>query len=88
MKDNTASIKYMDYFIPPNTIEVDEILYSNRGSPVMMWGDYVEFVQQFKEHSRIKIVSAFSPKDNLASKISNLIEKLFENTGLIPLEIS
>lgn len=87
MKVNT-SIKYMDYFIPSNTIEVDEILSLNKNSPVMIGRNYNEFVQQFKEQSRIEIVSAFDPKDNLAGIISNMVDKLFETTGIKPSEIT
>ncbi len=86
MRMNT-SIKYMDYYIPPKNITVEEILAMNTNNSMISGKSYEEFSKQFKEESGLRNVSVFDLKDNLTEIVSSMVEKLFKTTGIKPSEI-
>ncbi|HHV30576.1 hypothetical protein [Acetivibrio mesophilus] len=83
-----TSIKYMDYFIPQTSITVEEVIAKSEEKHIIPGDNIEEFCKQFKRESRIDEVSSFAQEDDLIKIITEMVERLFCDTGIDPSEVS
>lgn len=82
-----ASISYMDYYIPPNKVSVDEVLELNKDTIMDTNISFEQYKQDFKEQSGIKRVSVFAQDADIIGQVSQMMDKLFKTTNINASEI-
>lgn len=82
-----CSIKYLDYFIPDNWIDVEEILKLNRGHPSIKSRDMQEVIQDFKENTHLQKISIFEESVPIYLIVEKMVQKMLAETRIDPVKI-
>ena len=72
----------MDYFLPQQTINVEEVLSLNDETILKQNITMDDFVQNFKTQSGLDKISSFSSSDSLPDILSGMVSKMFQTTGI------
>ena len=70
------SIEYLDYYIPDNYIDIEDILKMNCDNEDINAIGYVNYLQQFKDKTHFEKVSVFKYEDEFLICLEKMIEKM------------
>lgn len=81
------SIEYLDYYIPDNYIDTEDILKMNCDNEDINAIGYVNYLQQFMDKTHLEKVSVFKDEDEFLICLEKMLEKMLSNLDIDPLRI-
>ena len=87
MGPRMSSIRYLDYHIPENSVSVDELLSINGENPFIQEMGLENYIQFFKEQSRLERITVYQDPLEMIKAIKILIQKLIDTEEIDPSHI-
>lgn len=83
-----TSIKYMDYYLPTQTITIEDVLTLNQDSDGKISGeDSADYIKHFKEKSGLDQITCFDQISDINKAVCKMMDNLFETTNISPEDI-
>lgn len=83
-----CGIRYLDYYIPDNWIDVEEILKLNKDHPSIQGRNLDEVIRDFKETTHLQKISVFIEEKSIYQIVEKMVQKMLAETGIDPEKIT